>query len=74
MDNTFKTTEIRFTSRSSVQIKGNYFTFEATITKQCPENYTDEEYIAAKQLLWDECNAEVDNQINDLQEYLKNKR
>lgn len=70
----FKTTEIRFTSRSSVQIKGNYFTFEATITKQCPETYTEEEYNDAKQALWDECNNEVDKQIVELQEYLKNKR
>lgn len=70
----FKTTEIKFTSRSSVQIKGNYFTFEATITKQCPENYTDEQYEDAKKQLWDECNKEVDEQIIETREYLKNLR
>lgn len=74
MDNTFKTTEIKFTSRSSVKIRDNYFTFEATITKQCPENYTDAEYDEAKQALWDECNNEIDKQVVEIQEYLKNKR
>ena len=69
----FKTTEIKFTSRSSVKIRDNYFTFEATITKQCPPDCTEEEYASAKQALWDECNGEVDQQIVDLQEYLKNK-
>ena len=70
----FKTTEIKFTSRSSIKLKENYFTFEATITKQCPENYTDEEYNEAKQQLWDECNNEIDKQVIEIQEYLKNKR
>lgn len=72
--NDFRTVTMRFTSRASVQIKGSYYTFEATIEKQCPESYTDEEYIDAKQQLWDECNNEVDNQVEQIVEMLKNKK
>ena len=70
----FKTTSIKFTSRASVKIRDSYYTFEATIEKQCPESYTDEEYIDAKQQLWDECNNEVDNQVEQIVEMLKNKK
>ena len=70
----FKTTSIKFTSRSSVKIKDNYYTFEATIEKQCPETYTTEDYETAKYNLWDEVNREIDGQITELVEYLKNKR
>ena len=70
----FKTTSIKFTSRASVKIRDNYYTLEATIEKQCPESYTDEEYIDAKQQLWDECNNEVDNQVEQIVEMLKNKK
>jgi len=70
----FKTTSIKFTSRSSVKIRDNYYTFEATIEKQCPENYTTEDYETAKYNLWDEVNREIDGQITELVEYLKNKR
>lgn len=70
----FRTVTMRFTSRASVQIKGSYYTFEATIEKQCPESYTDEEYIDAKQQLWNECNNEVDNQVEQIVEMLKNKK
>ena len=72
--NDFRTVTMRFTSRASVQIKGSYYTFEATIEKQCPKSYTDEEYIDAKQQLWDECNNEVDNQVEQIVEMLKNKK
>ena len=70
----FKTTSIKFTSRASVKIKDNFYTFEAVIEKECPKEYTEEEYIDAKTKLWEEANAEVDGQINDIIEYLKNKR
>jgi len=70
----FKTTSIKFTSRASVKIGDSYFTFESTIEKQCPEEFSEEDYIDAKKLLWDEVNTEVDNQIIEIQECLKNKR
>ena len=68
----FKTTSIRFTSRASVKIRDNYYTFEATIEKQCPENYTLDDYEQAKHDLWNEANNEVDTQINDVVDMLKN--
>jgi len=72
----FVTTSIRFTSRASVQIKGNYYTFEATIERQCatPELISNEEYETAKRDLWDEVNAEVDNQVQDIVELLKSRK
>lgn len=70
----FKTTSIKFTSRASVKLNDSYFTFESTIEKQCPENYSEEDYIQAKQKLWDECNNEIDNQIIEIQEFLRSKR
>ena len=70
----FKTISMRFTSRASVKIHDNYYTFEATIEKQCPENYTDDEYEQAKVDLWTEANNEVDTQINDVVEMLKKRK
>lgn len=70
----FKTTSIKVTSRASVKIGDSYYTFEACIEKQCPEEYTDEEYKDAKKALWSEANAEVDNQIEETYNFLKNTR
>ena len=70
----FKTTSMRFTSRASVKIGDSYYTFESTIEKQCPEQYSDEEYTDAKQALWDEVNAEVDNQVAEIVNLIKNKK
>lgn len=72
--NEFKTISMKFTSRASVKIRDNFYTFEATIEKQCPENFTDNEYDEAKQKLWDECNLEIDRQIIEIREYLQNKK
>ena len=72
--NEFKTISMKFTSRASVKIRDNFYTFEATIEKQCPENFTDKEYDEAKQKLWDECNLEIDRQIIEIREYLQNKK
>ena len=72
----YKTTSIKFTSRASVKIRDNYYTFEATIEKQCdtPEIISNEEYETAKRDLWDEVNAEVDNQVQDIVELLKSRK
>ena len=71
MSATFKTKSIKFTSRAAVKIGNDYFTFEATIEKTCPEEFTDEEYAQQKTLLWDEVNAEIDNQLLDVQSAYK---
>lgn len=67
----FKTTQMTMVSRASVKIGESYFTFEASVTKSCPDEYTDDEYIDAKNKLWDEVNAEVDNQIADVRNMVK---
>ena len=68
----FKTTSIKFTSRASVKIGDSYYTFEATIEKQCPEEYTEDEYNEEKKKLWSEANSEVDTQIEETYNFLKN--
>lgn len=70
----FKTTSIKFTSRASVKIGDSYYTFEACIEKQCPEDYTENEYDEAKKSLWNEANGEVDTQIEETYNFLKNSR
>lgn len=74
MLNEFVTTSIKFTSRASIKIKDSYYTFESVIEKRCPETYTEEEYEKAKQDLWDECHGEVDKQIEQTVEFLKQSR
>ena len=69
-----KTTSVRFTSRASVKIRDSFYTFESTIEKAVPENYDGEiDWGFEKQQLWDECNAEVDGQIEEVVKYLKSK-
>lgn len=65
---------VKFTSRASVKIGDSYYTFESCIEKSCPETLSEDEYKDFKQKLWDECNAEVDNQIAETLEFLKKKR
>lgn len=70
----FKTKEMTLVSRASVKIGESYFTFEASITKSCPDEYTEDEYVQAKNELWDEVNAEVDNQIADVRNMVQNRK
>lgn len=70
----FITTSIKFTSRASVKIGDSYYTFEATIEKSCPKDCTLDDYEQAKADLWNECHGEVDKQIEETVEFLKQKR
>lgn len=70
----FPTTSIQFTSRASVKIGDSFYTFEATIAKSVPENATYEDIVENKAELWNECNEEVDKQIEETVEFLKKKR
>ena len=72
--NEFITTSIKFTSRASVKIGDSYYTFEATIEKSVPNNCTLDDYEQAKADLWNECHAEVDRQIEETDNFLKQKR
>ena len=67
-----ETTSIRATSRASVKIRDNFFTVEYCEERSVHFDPTsdrtkwDEELAEQRQKLWDDCNAEVDNQIEDI--------
>ena len=68
---TTKTTSIKVTSRESIKCGENYFTVEYTeeraICLDGSEINADEAELAqARKELWDTCNAEVDNQIEEI--------
>lgn len=65
-----KINAIRATSRASVKIRDNYFTVEYSEERLLPDDIEvniEEE----RKLLWDDVNAEVDNQILDIEKSFK---
>ena len=76
---TVKTTEISATSRASVKIlvhgKEQYFTVEysekRTVEYGKGEHTDDELLDEARKNLWDTCNAEVDNQLQEIENTFK---
>lgn len=68
------TKEISVTSRASAKIGNNYYTFEYSETKCFPIN--DErlnvDIDKERHLMWQDANNEVDNQLIEIQEFLKN--
>lgn len=68
------TKEISVTSRASAKIGNNYYTFEYSETKCFPINDDNLSIDLDKerQLLWQYANNEVDNQLIEIQEFIKN--
>lgn len=64
------TSKIAVTSRGSVKIKDNYFTVEYSEERLIPEGI-DVDIEKERQMLWDDCNTEIDNQIEDIYKNLK---
>ena len=60
-----KINAIRATSRASVKIRDNYYTVEYSEERIIPD-IEGVDILAEKNLLWDDVNAEVDNQIEDI--------
>ena len=60
-----KVNSIRATSRASVKIRDNFYTVEYSEERLLPQDieYDIEE---ERRLLWETCNYEVDNQIEDI--------
>ena len=59
------TTQIRATSRASVKIRDNYYTVEYTEERTIPQvDGVDLE--EERKALWDDVNAECDNQIAEI--------
>lgn len=59
--------------RQSISYRGNYYTFEYKEERELPL-ITDIDLIKEKDALWFSVNSEVDNQINNLIEFLENKQ
>ena len=57
------TTAIRITSRASIKVKDSFYTIEYCEERSIPEGADLEEERAD---LWNICNAEVDNQLEDI--------
>ena len=68
------TKEITVSSRASAKFGNNYYTFEysETRTLPSPEECSDLNIDKERQLLWEDANREVDNQLIELQEFIKN--
>jgi len=69
-----KTTTIKATSRASVKVRDNYFTVEYSeerAVEYAGDEDDEEKLNEARQNLWDTCNNEIDNQIEDIKKYCK---
>jgi hypothetical protein len=69
-----KTTVLKVTSRASVKIGDSFFTFEAGIEKSVPDDFDPALIPEEKKKMWDEMNTDIDNQIIEIQEFLRSKR
>lgn len=63
-----KTTTIRATSRISTKIRDTFYTFEYCEERQIEDG---DDVANEREKLWDVCNAEVDNQIEETLEMYK---
>lgn len=68
------TTKISAVSRASVKIGDSYYTFEFSAEKHFTNPDEDINVQLEKDILWEECHAEVDRQIEDISNYLKKKK
>ena len=67
------TTTIRATSRASVKIRDNFYTLEYCEERVIPDT-EGVDLECEKKILWDDVNREVDQQIEDTYNALKNNR
>lgn len=67
------TTSIKFSSRASIKINDNFFTFEACEERQIPD-IEDIDLDTERELLWDTVNDEVDKQVDETVEMMMNKK
>jgi hypothetical protein len=71
------TTSIEAHSRISVKLNDTFYTFEFVETREFPTDLIDENKIdlnKERELLWDEVHAQVDKQVQDVVEMLKEGR
>lgn len=60
-----KVTEINATSRVAIKIRDNYYTVEYSEKRTLPD-VDDVNIEAERELLWNDVNATVDNQANEI--------
>ena len=71
------TTSIEAHSRISVKLNDTFYTFEFIERREFPVDLIDENQIdlnKERELLWDEVHAQVDKQVQDVVEMLKEGR
>lgn len=66
-----KTIKISGTSKATVQIKNNYYSFSYSEERELPEDGTRTNIEKERELLWDTLNSEVDKQIEQIMELYK---
>ena len=62
---------ITVSSRASVKIKDSFYTFEYSEERSVPEDLSENDYKLAQQEIWDTCNAQVDEQIEEIVKMLR---
>lgn len=67
------TTKISATSRASIKIKDSYYTLEYCEERTIPD-VEGIDLETEKKILWDDVNREVDQQVEDICNALKNNR
>lgn len=67
-----KTVKISGTSKATVQIKGNYYSFSYSEERELPEDQLKVNIEEERKLLWETLNAEVDNQIEEITKIYNN--
>lgn len=66
-----KTIKISGTSKATVQIKNNYYSFSYSEERELPEDDTRTNIEKERELLWETLNSEVDKQIEQIMELYK---
>ena len=69
-----KTTKITISSRASVNIGKNYYTFEYSEEKCFPKGDKELDIEMERELMWKEANGEVDNQIKETIDWIKSQQ
>lgn len=61
-----KTVKISGTSKATIQIKNNYYSFSYSEERELPEDHIRVNIEKERELLWETLNAEVDKQIEEI--------
>lgn len=66
-----KTIKISGTSKATIQIKNNYYSFSYSEERELPEDDSRVNIEKERELLWETLNAEVDKQIDEITQLYK---